>query len=111
MAGRRIISSNIDKVLELVDQNKQSLAKKLCERIKFMEKTLKELESSIKKDGPVIVTKNGNGFDVTMENPAQKSYNVMIGKYNAMLKTLIDLIPKGEDSEDELLKFLGGGNR
>lgn len=105
--------SNIDmkKLIDLIDPSKQELAKKMCERVMFMEKTLKELEDNISKHGAVIESTNGNGFEITMENPAQKSYNVMIGKYNAMVKTLLDLLPDGNTESDELLDFLRGGKK
>jgi hypothetical protein len=42
------------------------------------------------------------------EHPAQKSYNTMIGRYNAMVKSLVDMIPSGETDKDDLMDFIGG---
>lgn len=92
--------------LEELPENKEYLAKKLFKRVEFMDKTLNELQKKIKKEGAVISTTNGNGFEVLTENPAQKSYNVMIGKYNAAIKTLLDLLPETAASGDRLLDFL-----
>lgn len=103
--------TNIKKAIGLIDESKRMLALKLLDRVEFMEKTLLELEAIIKKDGAVLCTTNGNGFEILSEHPAQKSYNVMIGKYNAMVKTLLDLIPEGKSEGDELMNFLGRGNK
>lgn len=94
--------------VELVDSSHKELAKKLYKRICFMDKTLNALEKQVREEGAVITTVNGNGFDVTTEHPAQKSYNTMIGRYNAMVKSLVDMIPSGESDSDELMDFLGG---
>lgn len=92
--------------LEILPENKKYLAKKLFKRIEFMDKTLNELQKKIKNEGAVISTTNGNGFEVLTENPAQKSYNVMIGKYNAAIKTLLDLVPEAASGGDRLFEFL-----
>ena len=51
--------------------------------------------------------KNGNGFNVTQEHPAQKSYNTMIGKYTAVIAKLDEMLPE-EIGENKLGKFLNG---
>lgn len=94
--------------VELVSESHRELAKKLYKRICFMDKTLNELEKQVKEEGPIITTTNGNGFDVMGEHPAQKSYNTMIGRYNAMVKSLVDMIPSGQTEKDPLLDFLDG---
>ena len=94
--------------VELVSNSHKALAKKLYKRICFMDKTLNELEKQVKEEGAIIMAVNGNGFDVMTEHPAQKSYNTMIGRYNAMVKSLVDMIPSGKADKDELLDFIGG---
>ncbi len=96
----------LSKIADLMDKNKQSLAKKLIKRAEFMEKTLKKLEKQVAAEGAVIECINGNGFKTKTEHPAQKSYNIMIGKYNAVIKTIIDMIPENADADDELMSFL-----
>ncbi len=96
----------IKEIPDLVDENRRDLAQKLVNRAVFMEKTLKKLEKQVKEEGAVISCKNGNGFDTTMEHPAQKSYNTMIGKYNALMKTIIDMIPEKIGGDDELMDFI-----
>lgn len=97
--------AKIKKALDTIPENKKIFAEKLYKRIKFMDKTLDDLQKKIKKEGPVIETKNGNGFTVLTENPAQKSYTGMMGKYNASVKTLLDLIPENAGADDELMEF------
>ena len=102
---------NAKKILKIIDENKRSVAEKLFEKAAFMERTLDELQEQIKADGAVIRTTNGNGFEVLSEHPAQKSYNAMIGRYNALMKAIVDMIPDGKAEDDELMKFLGGNGK
>ena len=102
---------DLKKAVDLIDDNKKCFAVNLLKRVEFMGETLDSLEKQIKKEGAVITSTNGNGFNVTNEHPAQKSYNVMIGKYNAMVKTIIDMIPDGSKEGDELLEFIRRDSR
>ena len=88
-------------------EEKRTYAEKLVDRLYFMERTLKNLEKEIREKGPMVEGKNGNGFTVVQENPAQKSYNTMIKNYNSTMKMLVDLLPGGiEDIGDEFTRFL-----
>ena len=114
MAGKKQKKKDLNKLKDLIssiDENKREFAEKLLNRATFMDNTLDELEEIIENEGAVITTTNGNGFDVMSEHPAQKSYNIMIGKYNALIKTIIDLLPKSDSEGDELLDFLGSGKK
>lgn len=106
--GRENSTIKAKEAVELVSEAHRELAKKLYKRICFMDKTLNDLEKQVREEGAIITTVNGNGFDVMTEHPAQKSYNTMIGRYNAMVKSLVDMIPSGETDSDELMDFLGG---
>lgn len=101
---------NLRTAIETLDENKRTLAKKALSCLEFMEDTLKKLEKKVKKEGAVVTTTNGNGFEVTAENPAQKSYTALVGKYNAMLKTLIDLLPSDGAENNPLLEFVNRKN-
>lgn len=91
-------------------EEKRTFAEKLVDKLTFMERTLKQLEKRIREDGAVVKGKNGNGFEVVQENPAQKTYNTMIKNYNSTARMLIDLLPENiEVVEDEFTKFLEGG--
>lgn len=79
---------------------KKELALKLIRRIAFMQVTLEELETEIKIKGPTYRMENGSQ-KMIVENPAQKSYNNMINRYNTALKTLIDMLPQGDGEVDD----------
>lgn len=109
MAKEKAVSTiKAREAVELVSESHKELAKKLYKRICFMDKTLNELEKQVKEEGAIITTTNGNGFDVMSEHPAQKSYNTMIGRYNAMVKSLVDMIPSGKTDKDDFMDFIGG---
>lgn len=101
---------NLRTAIEGLDENKRTIAKKALSCLEFMEDTLKKLERKVKKEGAVVTTINGNGFEVTAENPAQKSYTALVGKYNAMLKTLIDLLPSEGTENNTLIDFVNRKN-
>lgn len=109
-SNKEISTIKAKEAVELVDKSHRELAKKLYKRICFMDKTLNKLEKLVREEGAIITTINGNGFDVVTEHPAQKSYNTMIGRYNVMVKSLVDMIPTEETDNDELMSFLSGGN-
>jgi len=94
---------------EDVDEKRKLLAMKLCSQAEFMEKVLNELQEDIEKNGAILTSTNGNGFEVIQENPAQKSYNTMINRYTALMAKLIDMLPKDVILTDELTEFIGGG--
>ena len=85
--------------------NKRQLADGLIGNAAFITVTLEDLQDQINREGAVIEQKNGNGFLSRMEHPAQKSYNVMVNRYNAIIKTLADLLPV-EASEGKLAAIL-----
>lgn len=87
-------------------RDRKNIAVKLCQKAAFMEVTLEDLQRRINDEGAIIEGKNGNGFIVKLENPAQKSYNAMIKNYNAIIKTLADMMPEGAAANDELMKFV-----
>lgn len=99
--------SKYKKIFRTVDKDKKVFIEKLYTEAAFMEATLSELQEQIKTNGAVFTAKNGNGFEITQEHPAQKSYNAMIRNYNGIMKTLIEYVPE-EDSSDELMQFLQG---
>jgi hypothetical protein len=88
-------------------KNKQKLCEKLIGNAAFMAVTLEDLQEQVNKEGAVVKQKNGNGFNVKNEHPAQKSYNVMIGKYTAVIAKLDEMLPE-EIGDNKLGKFLNG---
>ena len=88
-------------------EERRTFAEKLLTKMFFMEQTLRKLETDIRKNGAVIETTNGNGFQVVQENPAQKTYNTMVKNYNATVRLLLDMLPESiEKTGDEFTEFL-----
>lgn len=85
--------TKLKKVFADIPDNKKQLCEKLIQNAAFMSATLDELQEIINEQGPVIVAKNGNGFDITQEHPAQKSYVAMIAKYTTVMNQLSSLLP------------------
>ena len=85
--------TKLHKLYEGLPKNKLTLVEGLIENAAFMTVTLEDLQEKIKEEGAVIVAKNGNGFDITQEHPAQKSYNAMINRYTSVIKQLDALLP------------------
>lgn len=88
-----------------IEPDKAEFAKKLYEKAAFMDATLEELQEDINATGATMKTQNGNGFNVIVENPSQKTYNTMIKNYNATMKLLLDMVPESYE-DDELITFL-----
>ena len=99
-------AKKLTELIDLMGENQKPIAKKLLAQINFMEKTLKKLQKQIAADGAIIEALNGNGFKVKTEHPAQKSYNTMIGRYNAVVKTFIELVPESAPGGDDFINFI-----
>lgn len=93
-----------------LEKDKKEFVEDLCQQAAFMKITLLELQEKVNSEGAVTTGINGNGFEVTSENPAQKSYNTMIKNYNATIKTLVEMLPELEE-DDEMMAFLNGARR
>lgn len=85
--------ARLNNILKNIHESKRSIAKGLIENIAFMSVTLEDLQEVIKRQGPVVVFQQGTQ-KMMVENPAQKSYNTMVNRYNTATKTLFDLLPK-----------------
>lgn len=110
-SGRKRSLAKIRKIIKLVDDNHRPIAENIFERLQFMVETLYCLEEQITDEGAVIRNINGNGFETISEHPAQKSYNTMIGRYNALVKTIIDMVPDGAKQSDEFIEFVSGRSK
>lgn len=93
---------NLTELLQLVPEDKKPVAKKITTELNFMSSTLTQLRKLVKEQGPVVLFKNGRQ-EMLVENPALKSYNTTVQRYNQLFKQLVDLLPK-EDRKPE------GGN-
>lgn len=75
--------------------NKRELCDGLLREAAHMAVMLEDLRKQVLEDGPLIVTKNGNGFEVLQEHPAQKSYLSMISRYSTVVADLNRILPEG----------------
>lgn len=106
--------NKIKKILSEVAESKIKLNEKLIENVAFMAVTLEDLQKQINEEGSVIVAKNGNGFDVTQEHPAQKAYVAMMSKYTPAMSQLMSLLPDQKADSinkagERLAKMVAGG--
>lgn len=110
MDKQKLIETEYAKISALyagLPKNKRTLVEGLIQNAAFMFATLAELQEKINTEGAVIITTNGNGFEITQEHPAQKSYNTMIAKYSAVIGRLDEMLP-AEQKESKLDAFLNG---
>lgn len=98
------------KIFKDADKEKKIFIEKLYTEAVFMEITLMELKEKIKEEGAITTGTNGNGFEVTQEHPATKSYNTMIRNYNGIMKTILENVPE-DTKDDELMLFIGKGKQ
>ena len=101
-------------IFKEIPEDKKDLVEGLIENAAFMRVTLEILAKDIAENGPVITAVNGNGFEVTRENPAQKSYTSMVQKYSGVIEQLNKMLPSTRASEvakagDLLKEFIKAG--
>lgn len=106
--------NKIKKMLAEVSESKIKLNEKLIENVAFMAVTLEDMQVQINEEGSVIVAKNGNGFDITQEHPAQKAYVAMMAKYTTAMNQLVSLLPNSKQDSaqkagEKLAKFVANG--
>lgn len=106
--------NKIKKILSDVPESKIKLNERLIENVAFMGVTLEDLQKQINEEGSVITAKNGNGFDVTQEHPAQKAYVAMMAKYSPAMSQLMSLLPDNKTDSvtkagEKLAKFVANG--
>lgn len=104
----------LTKIFANIPQSKKDLVETLIQNAAFMAATLAELQEIINEEGPVITSTNGNGFDVTQEHPAQRSYVGMMAKYTTVINQLSALLPDAKAESvgkagESLAKFVAKG--
>lgn len=87
------VMEELDKIVELVPEDRRAVAERLADELAFMTQTLQDLRKSITERGPVELFKQG-AQRFLRENPALKSYNTTIQRYSLLYKQLTDLLPK-----------------
>lgn len=80
----------------------------LMHRAAFMRITLEDLEETINANGPVSEYQNGENQWGTKKSPEVEIYTTMAKNYTAIMKQLLDLIPKEDDKPvvDEFDRFV-----
>lgn len=101
--------SKLNKIFRDIPEEKKKLTESLKQQAAFMAATLAELQEIINQDGAVEHFINGSQ-QMLREHPATKSYNALIRNYNATIKALLDLLPKGapKDGPDDFDAFING---
>ncbi len=93
----------LDKLVELVPDDRKPIAEKLVKELAFMSKTLDELKATVEEHGAVDLFKQGSQ-EFLRESPALKAYNTTIQRYSLLYKQLTDLLPKQQpDNTDSAL--------
>ena len=97
----------LDKLLNLIDEECKPIAESIIQELNFTIKLLDDLKSRIEEEGAIVLYKNGSQ-ETFRQSPAFKGYYTLIPKFNALIKELIDLIPKSsqESSFNELRGFM-----
>jgi hypothetical protein len=91
-----------------IEEGKRGIAKRLVENSAFMAVTLASLQAQINENGITERYQNGESQHGIKKSAAVDVYNTMIKNFTAVNKQLADLLPKGEDSSDELMQWLKG---
>lgn len=101
-------SINLEKFKEQIDADNninKPVAYDLLEELVFMKETMDELKTTVQLHGATYLFKQGEQ-EYLKENPAMKSYNATVTKYNATLKQLLSLIPEQTEESDEFMDFV-----
>lgn len=91
------LKENLEELVELIDPECKPLADSIITELSFMNNTLKELRDRINSEGAITTYDNGK-TEILVQSPAFKGYYTLIPKYNALIKELIDLIPKNSQN-------------
>ncbi|EKU45384.1 hypothetical protein [Staphylococcus massiliensis] len=102
---------NLEKVkiiIENDDFSNKPIAYDLLEELVFMKETLEELKLSVKEHGATYVFTQGEQ-SYLKENPAMKSYNTTLTKYNATYKQLLSILPEEQEEQSDFMEFVNNG--
>lgn len=101
-------SINLEDFKAQIDQEEninKPVAYDLLEELTFMKETMDELKATVQLHGATYIFKQGEQ-EYLKENPAMKSYNATVTKYNATLKQLLSLLPEQSDEKDKFMDFV-----
>lgn len=104
-------SINLEKLKTQIDDEEhinKPVAYDLLEELAFMKATMDELKKTVQLHGATYIFKQGEQ-EYIKENPAMKSYNATVPKYNATMKQLLSLLPEQSDETNEFMDFVTNG--
>ena len=87
------LKQKLQGLIELIDAECRPLAEKIINEIVFTSELMDSLKEQILNEGAITTYKNGNDEN-QRQSPAFKGYYTLIPKFNALIKNLINLIPK-----------------
>lgn len=92
----------LNNIFKDIPENKKQLCSNLIKNASFLAIELEDLQKDIAENGAINTSKNGNGFVISQESPAHKSYISAMKMYSTIIKQLIDLLP--DDKQDSISK-------
>ncbi|MDM5333425.1 hypothetical protein QUF56_09320 [Ureibacillus composti] len=92
----------LDTILANVDETKKSLVEGLIKRAAFMRATLEEMEIDLDENGFTEMFSQSEHQDpYERVRPVATQYQTMNKNYQAIMKQLTDLLPKGPPKEGD----------
>ena len=84
-----------------IDSQRMDIAKSLIANAAFMAITLQDLQDEINANGVVSKYQNGENQWGTKQSPEASTYISLVNRHNAVMKQLLDLLPKEEVTNPE----------
>ena len=84
-----------------IDSQRMDIAKSLIGNAAFMAITLQDLQDEINANGVVSKYQNGENQWGTKQSPEASTYISLVNRHNAVMKQLLDLLPKEEVTNPE----------
>jgi hypothetical protein len=100
--------NKLKKIFKDIEPGKRQTVEKLISNAAFMAESLDELQEIIREKGFVEEYQNGANQSGIKKCSEVEIYNTMIKNYSSIIKQLVDLLPDGAGSGDELLDFISG---
>lgn len=96
----------LEKIMSDMPDAQRKVAKPLVVNLAWQKVKLDEARKALTGQQIVIPYDNGGGQTGIREHPGFVAYNKLFTTFQRGLKQLIDLLPQGTESGDELLSFL-----
>lgn len=103
--GTKLLKTELNELIQKMPEDRRPIGKKIAEELVYMDTTMKNLKQAIEEIGPVEHFQNGSQ-SFLRENPALKSYSVLINRYANLLKQFEALLPKDTTVSSAVLDFI-----